>query len=123
MDRIPAFRHACNRYVVENLNHMARSVVCNSHHNTTQRCARWLLLANDRVPDIPLPLRQVLLAQMLAVHRPGISAALRSLQNNGCVLQQRGQISIIDRRLLEGAACECYAQEQVMRAILHQNTR
>jgi CRP-like cAMP-binding protein len=123
MDRTPEFRHACQQYVVTNFGHLSQSIVCNSRHNTTQRCARWLLSANDRVPNISLPLRQTLLAQMLAVHRPGVSAALRTLQDQGSIHQQRGRIDILDRELLERSACECYAQARAMHAILHRNIK
>ncbi|MDR3538486.1 MAG: Crp/Fnr family transcriptional regulator [Acetobacteraceae bacterium] len=118
LDRVPDFRHACNRYIVGEFGHLAQSVVCSSRHSTTQRCARWLLLADDRMPGSPLPLRQVLLAQMLAVHRPGVSAALRLLQDTGCIRQQRGRIDILDRSILEQSACECYARERVLRDLL-----
>jgi CRP-like cAMP-binding protein len=119
MQRTPAFRQACNLYLVAKLAHLAQSVVCSSRHSTTQRCARWLLLADDRMPGSPLPLRQVLLAQMLAVHRPGVSAALRLLQDKGCIRQQRGRIEITDRAVLERSACECYAREREMLALLN----
>ena len=120
MQRTPAFRQACLCYLSMKINHLAQSVVCSSRHSTTQRCARWLLLADDRMPGSPLPLRQVLLAQMLAVHRPGVSAALRLLQDKGCIRQQRGRIEIIDRVVLERSACECYAREREMQALICQ---
>ncbi len=118
LDRVPDFRAACHRYVIGQFGHLAQSVVCSSRHSTTQRCARWLLLADDRMPGSPLPLRQVLLAQMLAVHRPGVSAALRLLQDTGCIRQQRGRIDILDRSVLEQTACECYAREREISNIL-----
>lgn len=120
MQRTPAFRQACLCYLSTKINHLAQSVVCSSRHSTTQRCARWLLLADDRMPGSPLPLRQVLLAQMLAVHRPGVSAALRLLQDKGCIRQQRGRIEIIDRVVLERSACECYAREREMQVLICQ---
>jgi CRP-like cAMP-binding protein len=118
MDRAPAFRAACQRYVTGMIGHLAQSVVCSSRHSTTQRCARWLLLADDRMPGSPLPLRQVLLAQMLAVHRPGVSAALRMLQDKGCIRQYRSRIEIIDRAALEASACACYAEERAMMVMI-----
>jgi CRP-like cAMP-binding protein len=118
LDRMPEFRSACRRYVAGVINHLSQSVVCSSRHSTSQRCARWLLLADDRMPGAPLPLRQVLLAQMLAVHRPGVSAALRLLQDTGCIRQQRGRIEILDRTVLERSACECYGREREMQQIL-----
>ncbi|MBN8908072.1 MAG: Crp/Fnr family transcriptional regulator [Rhodospirillales bacterium] len=118
LERSPAFRRNCQRYVGQTMGHLAQSVVCASRHSTSQRCARWLLLADDRMPGAPLPLRQVLLAQMLAVHRPGVSAALRLLQDKGCIRQQRGRIEILDRGELERSACECYRHEREMDALI-----
>jgi len=52
------------------------------------------------------------------VHRPGVSAALRLLQDKGCIRQQRGRIEILDRGELERSACECYRHEREMDALI-----
>ena len=45
---------------------------------------------------------------MLAVRRPGVTVAARTLQAIGAIDYERGRILIRDRGLLEEASCECY---------------
>jgi CRP-like cAMP-binding protein len=85
-----------------------QSVACNAQHTIEQRCARWLLSIQDRVPSGPMNVTQELLAGLLGVQRTTISAAAQSLQNRQIIEYTRGQISIRDRAALHAAACECY---------------
>ena len=48
------------------------------------------------------------IGQMLGVHRPMVTTALQELQRDGAVAYERGRMRIVDRALLEEAACECY---------------
>ena len=50
---------------------------------------------------------QELLSHMLGVPRNSVGAA-RALQNQGLIQYRRGEIRILERQKLEGAACECY---------------
>jgi len=45
---------------------------------------------------------------MLGVHRPSVSIAAGRLQKAGMITYVRGTITIIDRKALEQASCECY---------------
>ena len=45
---------------------------------------------------------------MLGVSRSGVSTAASALHRAGVISYMRGRISILNRRKLEGAACECY---------------
>jgi Mn-dependent DtxR family transcriptional regulator len=56
-----------------------------------------------------LPLTQEFVSMMLAVRRPGVTVAARSLQVTGAIDYQRGRIVVLDRARLEEASCECYA--------------
>ena len=53
-------------------------------------------------------LTQEFLAEMLCVHRPTLTMALRLFQTAGLVKLRRGGVSITDRAGLEEATCECY---------------
>jgi hypothetical protein len=53
-------------------------------------------------------LTQEFLAMMLGVQRTGVSAAAGALQKAGLIRYSRGNVTIIDRRGLEGRSCECY---------------
>ncbi len=81
---------------------------CNSLHPTDERCARWLLMAHDRVGDNRLRLTQELLSQMLGVRRASVAVAASALQAAGFISYSRGQIVIRNRTGLETASCECY---------------
>jgi len=45
---------------------------------------------------------------MLAVRRPGVTVAARSLQAIRAINYERGRIVVLDRARLEEASCECY---------------
>ena len=55
-----------------------------------------------------LPLTHEFLAEMLGVQRSTVSLIARTLQSAGLINQQRGGITITDRRGLEDTSCECY---------------
>jgi len=65
-------------------------------------------MTHDQAGDNEFPVTQEFLAQMLGVSRPGVAASAAALQKAGLVSYHRGEMTIIDRRALERAACECY---------------
>jgi CRP-like cAMP-binding protein len=100
-DAIAKYLHAYSILV-------AQSAACNALHELPQRCARWLLMTQDRVGD-ELPLSQEFLSMMLGVTRPSVSVAAHTLQAAGLIRYQQGHITVTDRAGLETAACPCYA--------------
>lgn len=105
----PALGVVLRRYTQAFINQLAQSVACNRLHTIDQRCARWLLMTHDRVGGgDSFDLTQEFLSYMLGVRREGVSAASRSLQRRRIISYRRGHISVLDRRALERAACECY---------------
>lgn len=89
---------------------VSQTAACNSRHTLAQRCARWLLLAHDRVEDDELLLTQEFLSMMLAVRRAGVTVAMQALQAAGLIQSKRGRVLVLDRPGLEAAACGCYAR-------------
>jgi CRP-like cAMP-binding protein len=107
------------RYADVLLAQTLQSVACNALHTIEERCSRWLLATQDRVPTRDLPVTQEFLAELLGVQRTTVSAAAQALQRKGLIHYRRGQITIADRVGLEEAACECYAAvEKHFRAVL-----
>jgi CRP-like cAMP-binding protein len=96
------------RYQTAFLTQVMQSVACNGLHNVQERCARWLLRCLDRAETADVMVTHEFLAQMLGVRRASISDVLRPLQNNGLIRSRRGVVSVLDRKGLEGQACECY---------------
>ena len=73
-----------------------------------QRCARWLLMCADRTEGDTVEIARQGLAQMLGVAQPTLTIVARKLQSEGLIWCRRSAITIVDRRRLETAACECY---------------
>jgi CRP-like cAMP-binding protein len=96
------------RYTQVAFSHVAQTAGCNQAHSLGQRCARWLLLTQDRVDGDRFELKQEFLGYMLGVHRPSVSVAAALLQKAGLISYSRGRITVHDRAGLEAAACECY---------------
>ena len=87
---------------------MLQAVPCNRLHTVEQRCARWLLMCADRTEDDTFELTQESLAEMLGVPQPTVTAIACTLQQPGLIRYHRDTITVLDRRGLEAAACECY---------------
>ena len=102
-------QHLLLRYTQALITQMAQTAVCNRHHTVEQQLCRWLLLSLDRLPSNELHMTQELIANMLGVRREGVTEAARHLQDAGLIHYQRGQITVLDRPLLEQRVCECYA--------------
>ncbi len=96
------------RYTQAMINQISQSTVCNHRHSVQKRMCRWLLMSHDRVGVDEFPLTQEFLAQMLGVRRPTVTAVAGILQKAGLITYHRGKISILDRKGLEAASCECY---------------
>jgi CRP-like cAMP-binding protein len=107
-DRDEVLRTLLLRYSQILMGQIAQGSACNRAHGIEARCARWLLSTHDRVPGDEFPLTQEFLAMMLGVRRAGVSVAQHKLQQDGLITYTRGNITILDRRGLEAAACECY---------------
>jgi CRP-like cAMP-binding protein len=107
-ERLPVFHARTLRFVGALLNLRAQTAACNRLHAARQRCARWLLMASDRVQSDMLPMTHEFLAAILGVRRTGVTAIARDLQRAKLIQYRYGQIVITDRRGLEAAACECY---------------
>ena len=87
----------------------AQLSACNALHPIDERCARWFLMAHDRVDGNTFSLTQEFLSQMLGVRRGGVTLAASTMQRAGFISYSRGRVTIRDREGLESAACECYA--------------
>ncbi len=107
-DALPTFRTVVHRFVQSYMASLAQSVACNRLHVLVERCARWLLLSNDRAGRDDFSLTHEYLAIMLGVQRPSVSVALATLSKAGFIRFMRGNIIVIDRVGLESASCECY---------------
>jgi|ThiBiot_300_plan_2_1041538.scaffolds.fasta_scaffold02927_6 CRP-like cAMP-binding protein len=105
---VPELHDILSRYTDCLMADVLQSVGCASIHPLEARCARWLLMAHDRVRQSDLPLTQEALAETFGVARTYMTRIARSLQKRGAISYSRGIIQITNRDVLEDAACECY---------------
>ncbi len=87
----------------------SQTAACNRLHSIEQRCARWLLMAHDRVGTDRMPMTHEFLSSMLGVRRAGVTTAAGELQRSGLISYRQGEITIRDRDGLEALACECFS--------------
>jgi CRP-like cAMP-binding protein len=81
---------------------------CNRLHDVEERLARWILMTQDRVSAKELPLTQEFLSLMLGTRRSSVTIAAGTLQKAGLISYTRGSITVLNRKKLEEAACDCY---------------
>jgi CRP-like cAMP-binding protein len=101
-----------NRFSFALFTLVGQNAACNRLHNIDQRCARWLLMARDRVDTDTFLLTQEFLSQMLGTRRASVSESAAALHDAGAIRYSRGEITIVDRDLLEVMSCECYGVVQ-----------
>jgi len=109
LDESRVFRSVMNRYLQGYVIMLGQLAACNRLHSVYERCARWLLMTQDRVERDEFPLTHEFLATMLGSRRSGVTIAASTLQKAGFIHYERGHVAIVDRAGLEDATCECYA--------------
>jgi hypothetical protein len=95
-------------YVSEYVTQVGQRAACAILHRMEQRFAVWLLMITDRLDGAAVGTTQERIAQHLGVRRAGITVVARELQFIGAISYRRGQLRVVDRKLLEQVACECY---------------
>jgi CRP-like cAMP-binding protein len=108
MAKSPTLQSVLLRFVQAFMVQTAHTAIANARASLTERLARWLLMAHDRVPNNKLDLTHEFLALMLAVRRPGVTEALSSLEDKGLIECGRGQITVRERKGIEKLAGAYY---------------
>ena len=65
-------------------------------------------MMRDRSDADVMPITHDLLAELLGVQRPSLTRAVAKLEEAGLIRLGRRQITILDRKGLTKASCECY---------------
>ena len=109
VDRRGALHDGISRYSRGTMALMMQSTACMALHHVTERCCRWLLMTHDRIRADEFGLSHEFLAMMLGSTRPTVTAVAGILQKAGLIRYIHARMTILDRRGLEAASCECYA--------------
>lgn len=97
-----------HRYALALFTLMAQLATCNRLHTIEQRCCCWLLMTHDRIEGDEFYVTHEFLSEMIGARRAGVTVIAGTLQRAGLIKYTRGRITIVNRRGLEKAACECY---------------
>lgn len=102
------FQELLLRYTQALMTQISQTAVCNRLHSIEQQLCRWLLLSHDRLESDKLVMTHDLISNMLGVRREGITLAAQKLAAKKLITNRRGTMTVIDRKGLEAAVCECY---------------
>lgn len=102
------FQELLLRYTQALITQISQTAVCNRLHSIEQQLCRWLLLSHDRLDSDKLVMTHNLISNMLGVRREGVTLAAQKLAAKKLITNNRGTMTVIDRKGLEVAACECY---------------
>jgi CRP-like cAMP-binding protein len=106
-NRSASTRNRLLRYTQSLLAQTPQTAICSRHHSVQQQLCRKLLLTLDRTPGNQLCMTHEQMASAIGVRREGISQAASMLKLAGAITYWRGQITVLDRQLLEKHVCEC----------------
>jgi CRP-like cAMP-binding protein len=108
MEQGGPFQRAVLNFTSTFFEQVIQTGACSSHHSLNERLARLLLMCNDRSEGNKVFITHEFIAQLLGTYRPNVTNAAVILKAQELIEYRRGLITILDKKGLETASCECY---------------
>ncbi len=108
MERDARLRDLLLGYINICLLQVGQLVLANGQYALRERLSRWLLMCHDRLDTDDLPITHEFMSSVLGVRRPGITNELHILEGMRAIRATRGNVRIIDRKVLEETAGVTY---------------
>ncbi len=105
----PDFHDICLAYTQTLIAQISQSAICNRLHSVEQQICKYLLVNQDNLQTKTFSMTHEQISNVLGVRRESVSVSAAQLKDIGAIDYARGQLTILDRRLLKTSACECYA--------------
>jgi CRP-like cAMP-binding protein len=99
-------------YAQAEFSQVVQNAVCSRAHSIEQRCARWILMTQDRVQDESFILGHHFISYMLVVPEAIVTSTLETLSKAKLITYIGGRIRVLDRPHLKNVSCECYGDIQ-----------
>ena len=107
-DKSSEFRSRLHEFVQADSLIVSQIAGCNQMHELGPRLARWLLMADERHKSDTLGVTHEILAEMVAAQRATVTTAMGKFKRQRLTSSKRGQVTILDKKGLQSAACDCY---------------
>jgi CRP-like cAMP-binding protein len=107
-DETTGLRNILLLYTQATLTQVIQNAACNRSHNIEQRCARWILMTQDRVQRESFILGHHFVSYMLAAPEASVTSAMAVLSKANLLTYSGNVIHVLDRPRLKEASCSCY---------------
>ena len=107
-DATTGLRNILLLYTQAVFNQVVQNAACNRVHGIQQRCARWILMTQDRVCDESFILGSHFISYMLVVPEAIVIGIMETLSKAKLISYTGGKIRVVDRPHLKNVSCECY---------------
>lgn len=107
-DGATGLRNILQLYTQANIVQVIQNAACNRAHNMERRCARWIIMTQDRCQADSFILGHHFVTYMLNAPEDEVMKTMTALAKANLITYFGGRISVLDRPGLKEASCSCY---------------